>query len=614
MGIVVAKMSSSSDISSEYRAYKNSKGAGRRSSAVVAKSLEEVQADELAGDGLLEAQLKAQREKEAIARAYAHKLLVEKEAALSAQKQKESERVQEQKRVAEERLKFEEEKAKKLKEMEDAQQRAEEEKQARIAEQLRIEQERANAEKTKSEREKEKSLSSVRSKIEENRKKFEQQQKELEDKRAQEELDRLKQKALAVERERNRQRMLQANNEAFSTEIAAITSKLEQQQAFEKQQNDAFESEHGLSLQNVSKSVLQFMPWQGTDEVKVLPPGEEDELEEKAANPLLSFFTSTITAPVSLFANILLPSSSSSETEPEPEKVVNMDNFIYTLGTTGISVIIFLARGKEKGDALFYAANMKFNRKFDLVFNASTEFGKKELTFPCEVINEVEDGRGYYHGGSQPFTFSYENVPSKTLHFKLTNKPDLNIQFETAVLKNDMLLFFRSFLKQKLQIKQNKLGLDGAQSFLNAETQEMKRMLWVEYGFRKSKSMFGLGKGKSIPLLVVVDNNDGATITLFRAPEEHSVPINEFKNSISGYFDKSYSPEIFEGMGYSVMATHSLKKCKNVLYLREDFAVELDFEGEEGAMHREVICFATKELQDAAGSYLTKAYKKAKTS
>jgi len=596
---------------SEYQAYRNSRG--KRSSVGVAKSLQDI---ELGADAVLETQLREQREKEAIARAYAYKLLVEKEAALSAQKQKELESIQEQKRRAEERLKAEEEKARKRKEEEERQQRAEDEKQARILEEHRLEQERARSEKEKADKEKEKSLSSVRSKIDENRKKFEQQQKELEDKRAKEELDRLKQKAIAVERERNRQRMLQANNEAFSSDIAAITSKLEQELAFEKQQKEAFESEHGLSLQNVSKSFLQYtvLPWQSTtNEVSVVPPADDGELEEKPANPILSFFTTSITAPVNLFVNIISPQPSAAA-EAEPEKVVNMDSFIYTLGTTGISVIIFLARGKDKGDALFYAANMKFDRKFDLVFNATTEFGRKELIFPCEVIDEVEDGRGYNHADSQPFTFPYENIASKTLHFKLLNKPDLNIQFESAALKNDMLLFFRNFLRQKLQIKQNKLGLDGAQSFLNAGIHDVKKILWIGYGYKKSTSMLGLRKGKNIPVLLVVDNVNHASITIFAAPEEHSIPINEFKNSVSSYFDKNYSPEVFEGMGYSIITTQSLKKCSNVLFLRYDFALELGFQDDEGKTHTEVVCFESKELQDAAGEYLSKTYKKAKSS
>lgn len=459
---------SSADISNEYDSFRKSRasGSGGTRRSTVMKSLEEIEQDERKLEEQLENQLRAQREKETMARAYAHKLLVDKEAALAAQKQKELERLQEQKRLAAEKIKLEEEREIRAKQAEEERRRIEEEKQRIAAEKAREEMERARIEKEKEDLKVEKSLSNVRQKIEENRKKYEQQQKELEEKRAQEELERMRQKALAIEREKNRQRMLEANN--YNTgEIASITTKLEQQMAFEQRQLQTFEKENGFTIENTAKSFFECT-FGGGGPAKDAPPisvEEEPELQTHAKsssnaifdNVVVSSLLSPVTAPINFFFPAVADPVAQNNDKPET-KMVDMNSFMYTLGTTGLQVLLFLARGKDKGDALFYLSNMKFDVKFDLIFNATTDFGNKELIFPCEVILDVEDGRGYHHGNSQPFTLPYENIASKTMHFKLLNKPDLNIQLETVSLKNDLLWFFKNFLKQKLTYKQQKLA------------------------------------------------------------------------------------------------------------------------------------------------------------
>jgi len=428
--------------------------------------------------------------------------------------------------------------------------------------------------------------------------------------------------------------MLQSSNEVFSNEMAAITQKIERDLAYEKQQNDAFQAEHGLSLQNMSKNVLGFLPWTGkTTEVKATPPpipgGEDEDVEQKPAtnsflsNPLIALVTSPITLPLNALNSFFPADAPVVVLEEAPERVIDMDSFIYILGTTGLSVIIFLARGKDEGDALFYAANMRFDRKLDLKFHAITEFGNKELTFPCEVLTDVDDGGGYHHADSQPFTLPYENIVSRTLHFKLFNKPDLNIQFESVTMKNDALSFFKAFLQEKLKYKQQKLGLAGFQSLLNTETTaEAKKILWISYATRKTRPLLGLRKGKTTPLLLVIDINDVSTLTVFAAPSpssssspsEERLPINEFKNSISRYFDHHYSSALFEGMGYSNLFSCSLKKCTTIVFLKEDNALDIAFQLEDDNKASEIVCFETKELQYEAGEYLTNAYKKAKSS
>jgi len=132
---------SAADVSGDFKAFRASRtsNAGRRSSTGPIKSLEDIESEERAVDDEL---VNKKREKEAIARAYAHKLLADKEAALNAQKQKEAERAHEQKRIAEEKMRVDEERERKRKELEDAKQRAEDERQAKITEQARIEQKR----------------------------------------------------------------------------------------------------------------------------------------------------------------------------------------------------------------------------------------------------------------------------------------------------------------------------------------------------------------------------------------------------------------------------------------------------------------------------------------
>jgi len=462
---------SGADINNDYDSFRRSRASGIQRRSTVIKSLEEINADEEAErrtlEEQLENQLKAQREKETMARAYAHKLLVEKEAALAAQKQQELERFQEQKRLAAEKLKVEEGREMRRKQLEEERRKADEEKQRIAAEKARQEMERSQADKEKEDLKVEKSLSNVRQKIEENRKKYEQQQKQLEDKRAQEELERMRQKALALEREKNRQRMLQANS-SNTGEIASITTKLEQQMAFEQRQLETFEKENGYTIENTAKSFFECTFGSGPGPCARDAPPITIEEEQEIQTPTKSnsngvfdnIIISSLMSPVMMPMNFFFPAVSDpvaqTGTENEP-RMVDMNSFMYTLGTTGLQVLLFLARGKEKGDALFYLSNMKFDMKFDLIFNATTDFGNKELIFPCEVISDVEDGRGYHHGDSQPFTLPYENIASKTMHLKLLNKPDLNIQLETVAMKNDLLWFFKNFLKQKLMYKQQKL-------------------------------------------------------------------------------------------------------------------------------------------------------------
>ena len=84
------------------------------------------------------------------------------------------------------------------------------------------------------------------------------------------------------------------------------------------------------------------------------------------------------------------------------------------------------------------------------------------------------------------------------------------------------------------------------------------------------------------------------------------------RNSISKYFDRNYSPSLFEAMGYTSLFSSSLKKGKTVILKKEDFGVEISFVDDEGNETSETICFETLELQEAAGNQLTMSIKEAK--
>jgi len=84
------------------------------------------------------------------------------------------------------------------------------------------------------------------------------------------------------------------------------------------------------------------------------------------------------------------------------------------------------------------------------------------------------------------------------------------------------------------------------------------------------------------------------------------------KNSISKYFDRNYSPSLFEDMGYTSLYSSPIKQCKTVILVKDNFGVEMTFADDEGNEHIETACFETAELQAAAGNHITVSSKEAK--
>ena len=61
--------------------------------------------------------------------------------------------------------------------------------------------------------------------------------------------------------------------------------------------------------------------------------------------------------------------------------------------------------------------------------------------------------------------------------------------------------------------------------FIGSNAVEIQKLLWLCYSYKKTTKIFGLRKGKNIPLLLSLDNTEGITLTIWQAPED-LLPIN----------------------------------------------------------------------------------------